>query len=253
MTMHRLPREAFLKSRFLPLWGLLGFQAGFINSFGFLACQRFVSHVTGFGTQVGMSIGAGQYAFAIEMLGAPFFFIFGSFTSACLTVVREERGLPPRYDGVIGLMPWMILACAVLGFAGVFGPFTETLLLPRDFVLLFSLSLICGMQNGCFTTMSHGQIRTTHLTGISTDFGTDLARSVFGRLEGGRRALVLQTNRVRMMTFFAFSLGAVLSAFMENRLGYLGLGIPVVTSTVVWIFARRVKREIDHDRGLLTE
>ena len=243
--MYRLRREEFLQSRFLGLWALLGFQAGFINSFGFLACQRFVSHITGFGTQVGMAIGVGEYAFAFEMLGAPFFFIFGSFVSAIATVVRAEGGSEPRYDRIIGIMPWMILVCAIMGFMGWFGTFGETLLLPRDFALLFALSFICGMQNGCFSTMTHGQIRTTHLTGLSTDFGTDLARTLFGRLEDNARILIVRTNTVRATTFLAFSSGAVFSAFIENRQGYVGLGFPVLTSAVVWLYTRRISARLN--------
>jgi uncharacterized membrane protein YoaK (UPF0700 family) len=45
--MYRLEKHEFVKSPYLLLWSLLGFQAGYINAFGFLACGRYVSHLTG--------------------------------------------------------------------------------------------------------------------------------------------------------------------------------------------------------------
>jgi uncharacterized membrane protein YoaK (UPF0700 family) len=47
--------DVFTKQKML-LWLLSAFKAGFINSSGFLLSGKYVSHVTGFGTQVGMAM-----------------------------------------------------------------------------------------------------------------------------------------------------------------------------------------------------
>lgn len=240
--MHRLEREEFLKSRFLALWAMLGFQAGFINSFGFLSCQRYVSHVTGFGTQVGVALAEGRHWFAIEMFGAPLFFICGSSLSSFLTLVQIERGRKPHYHWVAALMPVFLIVIAVMGQQGVFGPFGEKMLQLRDFILLFSLSLICGLQNGCFTTLTKGQIRTTHLTGISTDIGTDLARTWFGKQDVKERELMKRANISRITTFAAFTGGAVLSTWIDEQMGYLALLIPAGTASIAWWVIDRIRR-----------
>ena len=49
------------------LWLSLAFQGGFMNAGGFLACHRFVSHVTGYGTHVGVALGREEYLGAFEM------------------------------------------------------------------------------------------------------------------------------------------------------------------------------------------
>jgi uncharacterized membrane protein YoaK (UPF0700 family) len=60
-----------LKKENSILWCLLAFQAGFINAGGFIACHRFVSHVTGYGTHVGLSFSQEGFWLALEMMVAP--------------------------------------------------------------------------------------------------------------------------------------------------------------------------------------
>lgn len=238
--MYRLEREDFLKSPLIFLWAVLGFQAGFINAFGFLACGRYVSHVTGIGTQIGLSIAESQLQIALELIGFPLAFMFGAFFSGVFTSARLERGLKPRYDLMTFFMPFIIMVVAIMGWYGFFGDFGETLTRTRDFILLFTLSFACGLQNGCFATLTKGQIRTTHLTGISTDLGTDLARLFFGKLNRAERNLVVRANISRFSTFVAFSLGSIISVFATNSLHYVALIVPFISAlmvafTIMWV------------------
>jgi uncharacterized membrane protein YoaK (UPF0700 family) len=247
--MYRLEPQDFVKNRFVGLWSLLAFQAGFINSIGFLACHRFVSHVTGFGTQVGITLGKSQYLLAAEMLSAPASFILGAWANGYMTVARKARGHVPRYDLVTLLMPLILLVLLTAGVNGYLGPFGEPLLLFRDFFFLSSLSFLCGMQNACFATLTKGQIRTTHLTGISTDIGTDLALALNGNLPAGERQMAIRRNFMRGMTFVSFSTGALISAMIDTRLQYWSLGVPLATSTFVAAIFFFVKYELDVKEG----
>lgn len=243
--MYRLEREEFVQPQYVSLWSTLGFQAGFINAFGFLACGRYVSHVTGVGTQIGVALAEQRLLFALELVGFPLFFIVGSFCSAFLTSARIERGLKPRFDVVTALLPLFLLLLVSLGGAGVFGNFGEQLILARDFFLLFSLSFVCGMQNGCFATLTKGQIRTTHLTGISTDIGTDLARLWFGQLNGTEMELTRKTNFSRIATFASFASGSIVSVLVSNKLQYQALAVPLLTSTIAFIAVRVISKQLD--------
>lgn len=231
--MHRLDKQDYLSYPMIGLWIVLGFQAGFINSFGFLACGRFVSHVTGFGTQIGSSLASRELSVAFELVGFPFFFIFGAAVSGALTAARAERGLKPRYDLVATFLPLTLFAAAIAGPYGVFGQFGADFKSPRDFLLLYTLTFMCGMQNGCFATMTKGQIRTTHLTGIATDIGTDLSRWLFGSLSQLEYQMVKRANITRISTFLAFAIGSILSVMATQMIEYMALLIPAMTSTAV--------------------
>jgi uncharacterized membrane protein YoaK (UPF0700 family) len=233
--MYRLRAEDYVKNRFVGLWSVLAFQAGFINSIGFLAFHKFVSHMTGYGSQIGINLGRGEKLIALETLSAPIAFVLGAWFSGCLTVARSARGERPIFLG----------ALLVAGENGLFGEFGEPLVFTRDFLFLATLSFVCGMQNACFATLTKGQIRTTHLTGISTDFGTDLALITSGNLSDPELRMARRRNFMRFMTFFSFTFGAILSALVDSQLKFMALAVPCITSTLVAFVFFKVKFEID--------
>jgi uncharacterized membrane protein YoaK (UPF0700 family) len=230
------PKEKVLKHKYLPLWSLLSFQAGFINSFGFLACGRFVSHVTGFGTQVGLALGEGNWLFALEMFGTPFFFILGAFFSGLYTSGRQAKKLHPRYELVSAAFPLIIAVLLFGGVSGWFGPFGEELLFLHDFALLFSLSFACGLQNACFTTLTGGFIRTTHLTGLSTDLGIDLSKSLTVGLEKSERSALRKSNITRIACFLSFAAGSIVSIRISKDYHYYSLAAPLISSLLIFGF-----------------
>jgi uncharacterized membrane protein YoaK (UPF0700 family) len=243
--MYRLERQEFVQPQFVSLFSLLSFQAGFLNAFGFVACGRYVSHVTGFGTQIGTAIANNYLTVALELVGFPLSYILGSFVSGFITIAKIEKKMKPRFNVVVGIFPVLILTLACLGMADFFGPFGQDYLNFRDFLLLYSLTFACGMQNGCFATLTKGQIRTTHLTGIVTDIGTDLSRLCFGRLSEQERELTKKTNFSRIMTFFSFTIGSIVSVTVAPLWGFWSLGVPMFTSFVVFVSVLVVSKMLD--------
>ncbi|RZA07502.1 MAG: DUF1275 domain-containing protein [Proteobacteria bacterium] len=243
--MYRLEREDFVRPRYIALWALLAFQAGFINTFGYFALGRSVSHVTGFGTQIGIALAESRLLIAVDLLMFPLFFVLGSFVSALYTSARIERSRRPSYGRITLAMPIILFTLMAMGSFGVFGPFGEEFIYNRDFALLFLLAFFCGMQNGCFATMTKGQVRTTHLTGVSTDLGTDAARMFFGRLEEEEYALTQRVQISRLATIVCFASGSILSAQISSVYGYTVLALPFATSAVAYLAARQTSRLLD--------
>lgn len=243
--MYRLEREDFVRSRYLMLWSILSFQAGFINTFGFLAVGRSVSHVTGFATQIGMALASNRVLIAVDLVAFPLFFVLGAFFSALFTSARIERGRRPAYGRITLAMPFILLALLLAGRAGAFGPYGEEFRYTRDFAFLFLLAFFCGMQNGCFATMTKGQIRTTHLTGVSTDLGTDAARMLYGRLDGKELSLTRRTQVARILTIVSFALGSLSSAVLSPEYGYGVLLLPFLSSSLAFLAARKTSSVLD--------
>ncbi len=243
--MYRLERQDFVQPQFVSLFSLLSFQSGFLNAFGFVACGRYVSHVTGFGTQIGSAIATEKAMLALELIGFPLSYVLGSFVSGFITVAKIEKKMKPRFNIVVGLFPLLILGLTFLGMMGFFGPFGQDFLSFRDFLLLYSLTFACGMQNGCFATLTKGQIRTTHLTGIVTDIGTDLSRLCFGKLSEEERELTKKTNFSRIMTFLSFTIGSIVSVTVAPFWGFLSLAVPLFTSLVVFVSVCIVSKMLD--------
>ncbi|WP_435018061.1 YoaK family protein [Tundrisphaera sp. TA3] len=224
------------------LWLLLGFQSGFMNAGGFLACHQFVSHMTGYGTTVGVSIGTGDYIRSFELALAPLFFLAGAAYAGWLVDRRLILGLEPRLEAGILTLAIMNVAVFVGDASGLFGPFGEPLVMQRDFLLLFCLCFACGLQNGLFTGLTEGKVRTTHMTGPTTDIGLTLAK-VFTLHRGDpERGKLTRLNLLRVKIVVAFSGGSLIAALVFQQITFEGFAIPAATSLFVLWYVRRLLR-----------
>lgn len=219
------------------IWSALAFQAGVINAGGVLACHRFVTHTTGFATAFGTEVANGRLWAAMGMLSVPAFFVSGAMISAFLVDRRLIQNKAPKYAAVLFLM--MILTGVTL-FAGVdgeFGTFGEPLSLTRDYVLLAILSLTSGLQNAMVTTAFGAIVRTTHLTGISTDLGIGVVRLLSRAQKPEQRRNEFRATWMRLGIISSFILGSTLASFVYLSIQYWGFIIPFIISTTLWMIS----------------
>lgn len=213
----------------------MAFQAGLFNIGGFMACHRFVSHVTGFATFFGNEISAAHYGPALGMLTVPTFFLAGAALSGQLVDVRLKLHKKPKYYLSFGLIFFLALAVYIGGEFGVFGVFGEPVDGTRDYVLLALLCLTCGVQNGTITTVSKSVVRTTHLTGITTDLGIGIARFLNREKLHGPIDDEVKANLMRVGIIFFFGFGSVVGGIIFRRFEYGGFLVPALTSgTLFW-------------------
>jgi uncharacterized membrane protein YoaK (UPF0700 family) len=222
------------------LWLLLAFQAGYVNAAGFIACHRFVSHMTGFGTQMSLSLAEGKLLAGFEMLLAPVSFILGCILSAILIDKRLHTGKEAHVRTSAMLQCGLLLLVLIGGNLEIFGEFGEPLELQRDFALLFILCFMCGMQNATFTSLTNGQIRTTHLTGLSTDLGIHFIRNRYVDVPEEKREELVQVNWLRLYTFASFFTGSAISALVMIIGEYQGFLLPVGTSLIIVLYIHYV-------------
>lgn len=225
--------------RHLPSWALLAFAAGAVNAGAFLACQRFVSHVTGTLTHVGVGAGVGKLI-ALEYLLVVACFIMGA-TSAVLLVRRLGRSGDHPWWLPLMIVAGLVGLVAMLGHGGAFGVFGSAVETPEDFGLLALLSVAMGMQNASVAASTGLAVRTTHMTGPATDLSIALATLLAGEraeMETAWRSAVLRGTKI-----VAFVLGGVAMVPLAARIGFLSFIIPAaacVSATVLSFTPRRV-------------
>lgn len=218
----------------------MAFQAGVLNIGGFMACHRFVSHVTGFATFFGVEVSQNpDNAFhSVGMLVVPLFFLLGAMLSGQLVDIRLKQHKKPRYYFTFGIIFLLTLIVFSGGLTGAFGIFGEELAFRHNYVLLIVLCLICGIQNGTITTVSRSVVRTTHLTGITTDLGIGIIRFL-NRSRIDQKSEEMQNNtRANMMRIgiiIFFGAGSVAGGFAFRYFGFLGFLIPVATSGTLFL------------------
>jgi uncharacterized membrane protein YoaK (UPF0700 family) len=226
MILH--PQETLMRRQHLTSWALLSFSAGAVNAGALLACQRFVSHVTGTATRIGVDARQTLALDYLLVLGA---FIAGAALAILLArVVRRDPSAAPAYWAPLGLVACFLVAIAVLGSAGAFDAFGGTVETPRDFALLAGLSLTMGMQSAAVAASTGLAVRTTHMTGPSTDIGIALAQ--LSSTDAVERAAARSSLALRSTKLFSFITGGALMAVLCARLEYLAFAFPAVTISI---------------------
>lgn len=220
----------------VAIWMAMAFQAGVLNIGGFMACHRFVSHVTGFATYLGVEVSqTPDNAFHwVGMLVVPLFFLLGAMLSGQLVDLRLKLHKKPRYYITFGVIFGLTLIVLFGGVFGLFGKFGEPLALRRDYALLILLCLICGIQNGTITSVSKSVLRTTHLTGITTDLGIGLVRFLNRAKLNDTSNEVSRANLMRIGIILFFGVGSVAGGFAFKKFGYGGFTMPALTSGILF-------------------
>jgi len=200
------------------LGAVLAFVAGAINAGGFLAVQRYTSHMTGIVSAIADDLVLGQLLLAAAGLISLGFFIAGAMTTAILTNWARRRAMHSEYALSLLLEAMLLL---LFGLVGANLHFWTELLLPSTVLLL---CFLMGLQNAVVTKISRAEIRTTHMTGVITDLGIELGRLVYWNRGGpGAHGLVLADRpRLRLLAgilglFFA---GGIVGALAFKHFGF---------------------------------
>lgn len=215
--------ETIYSPRHVPSWLLLAGAAGFINGFGFLTCQQFVSHVTGTVTRMGLE-------WRDLVLMAEYSTIFLSFLGGAVAAVvlirfRARAGGRDRWSTPLVLVAVILAGVSIAGHYGGFGPFGVTLVMDRPPVLLLSLlGFAAGLQNASVASTTGMAVRTTHLTGPTTDIGMLVGAACFSG--GDERRAALAGAALRGGMAISFATGAGLSLPMTIWFDYLALLAP---------------------------
>jgi uncharacterized membrane protein YoaK (UPF0700 family) len=181
---------AVLSARHAPSMLLLALAAGAVNAGAFAACERFVTHVTGTVTQIGLDVG--EWVLMLEYTAVLIGFILGAMASVVAIQGRALTGKRPLHAVPLVATAIVLIAIGLAGSAGAFGPIGGQIEEVADFALLFCLAFAMGLMNASVASSTAVAVRTTHMTGPATDFGVSLAVAWFSR--GEKRCVDLKMS-----------------------------------------------------------
>jgi uncharacterized membrane protein YoaK (UPF0700 family) len=230
---------------------LMAFQAGAINSAGYIICHRFVSHVTGFATLVGIDIANVSVVSALSMASVPLFFLVGVMISAYFVDMRTAIHKTPQHTFLISTIAGLMYLVAIGGYLGWFGPFESPFNSLPNYPLIVILCLACGIQNGSITSASGSIIRTTHLTGNTTDLGLSLVRIIAHRHIAEIKQKEILTTFIRVGIIGSFILGSTIGAIIFLRIKFIGFLLPAFISSglILWDIADRLHHKFGVRHG----
>jgi uncharacterized membrane protein YoaK (UPF0700 family) len=221
------------------LWNSLAFQAGFVNVGGLLACHRFVTHTTGFATHFGVEMATGNFSLALSIVSVPLFFLTGSTLAAFFTDRRSIHNKKPNFTILFLLMFFCYGIVTVLGINNWFGKFGSELSITDDYFLLGLLSLSSGIQNAMITSISNSVVRTTHLTGLTTDLGIGLVRIFSHPSSHPLRQQEWKATGMRIGIIVCFIFGSWMGASLYLKYHYFGFLGPLLITSIYLVLCIR--------------
>jgi uncharacterized membrane protein YoaK (UPF0700 family) len=214
--------NAVFSWRHLPSWLLLAFSAGAVNVIAFLACSRFVTHVTGTVSSIGMDASAVTLALDYGVvLGC---FVAGAMSATALLDGRHFQKRRPLFALPLVIVALVLALVGAAGLLGVFGTFGGTVEDPHDFAFLSVLAFAMGLQNAAVATSTGLLVRTTHMTGPATDLGVHLTTALYA--EGDTRKTALRHAGLRAGKIAAFATGGAVGAALARAHGFGAFFVP---------------------------
>lgn len=210
---------------FRRLGYLMAALAGAINAGGFFAVARYTSHVTGALSTAADMVYQEDWYTALYYLSGVIAFILGA-THSGWTILWAKR---QRFRSSYGLSMWLEAVYLLLfGLVGFFIAGSEIVQISLFLMLCF----IMGMHNTVITVLSHSVIRSTHMTGVATDLGTELAKVLYYSKSQNPRLPNVRVDRPKMKLlvglFLSFLVGGGVGAWGYHKVSY-HFTLPVAT------------------------
>lgn len=195
---------------------ILAFIAGAVNAGGFLAVNYYTSHMSGVVSSIADFIVLNRF----EMAAAAFIFLlsftFGAATSSIIMGIAKDKNMTSKFA-----LPLMLEAVLLM----IFGVAADNSLNFRFFSINATISLLCfimGVQNAIITRASDARIRTTHVTGISTDIGIEIGRFLYSCFGNNKKSPFNSENfKLYISLLLSFLGGGICGAFSFKYFGFI--------------------------------
>ena len=194
---------------------------------------------------------------SIELLIIPIAFILGGFLTSWILDRNYSSDKIPNYPIVQSLITILLGTIAILVSSGTFETSVPLARDGKSICLIGLLCLVCGMKNALTTWASYGKIRTTHLTGLSTDIGLQLPKFFRSEESKSRYPEPKRVTYVRIITLVSFSFGSCIAGALVPIIGYkifyLTFGISSFLLAVSVIHRQKLQQAIYIDQQLIGE
>jgi uncharacterized membrane protein YoaK (UPF0700 family) len=206
----------------------MAFIAGMVNVASFLIFFSFSSNVTGYFAIFAAEMTKGDYYQVLMVIGWIFLFFAGSFTSNFIVIHFRRRGQYTAHAVPV------ILEMGCLLMVGLYGQFAYQETLRETEALLAIMFFAMGLQNGLTAGISNFAVKTTHLTGATTDLGILL--SMFTKEKFRNNTELVNKAKLIASTFFAFITGALTAGLIYPMLQFGIFYVVCILLTLVVLY-----------------
>jgi len=204
----------------LQLATLLSFVAGVVNINGVFYVKTLTTNVTGHFAFFAEEFVLTNYRLAAIYIAYVICFLLGSFVSGFLMqlIARRKKRMSPV------LLP-ILLEMFTITMVWYYS-YTAEWTTQKVHIVAASLLFAMSVQNTLVTLVSNSIVRTTHLTGMFTDLGIELAQLFFYGKPTDRRKLK-QSIFLRLAIIVFFFLGCIIGGFLYKFVSFHALLLAV--------------------------
>ena len=212
----------------LKLGVLTALVAGMINVSSLIIFFSFTSNVTGYYAILASEIVKGNIYQALIVLSWIFLFFFGGFVSNLIVISLNSRNTYLAHS-----LP-IVLEIICLAFVGIYGSFVYQETLRETEVLVSIMLFAMGLQNGLTASISNFSVKTTHLTGATTDLG--IFFSMFTKKRFRNNRAITDKAKLIFSIFISYVAGAIIASYYFNIIRFKIFYVACLVLIVVLLY-----------------
>ncbi|GGZ12963.1 hypothetical protein GCM10007049_00870 [Echinicola pacifica] len=196
----------------IRLGSLTAFSAGMVNVVSVMLFFAFTSNVTGHYAVLAEEIAKGNWYQAAVVASWILLFFLGGFIANCVIINFNKN-----YTYLAHAIPIILEICCLL-IVGTYVQYYYRESLVETELLIGLMLFAMGIQNGLTASISNSAVKTTHLTGLTTDLG--MLFSMFTRREYRKNKQLRGKLKTQLAIMSAYLSGGVAAGLIYINYGY---------------------------------
>ena len=196
----------------IQLGSLTAFSAGMVNVISVIIFFAFTSNVTGHYAILAQEISNGNYYQALVVFGWIALFFLGNFTSNIIVINFRDRNAYLAHS-----IPIILEILCLLAVGTYIQYYYQETLLETE-LMVSSMLFAMGIQNGLTATISNSAVKTTHLTGLTTDLG--ILASLFTKKENRENPELRNKWRLLVTIMASYLIGGICAGYIYLTIAY---------------------------------
>ncbi|PHY94786.1 DUF1275 family protein [Acetobacter pomorum] len=204
MLLREKSQRSFQMNR--QLGSSLAIVAGAVNVLGFMQLGYYCANMTGNASSIALKVDSLDFGTAFLSLALIISFVLGAIVCTLLVNMGRRKGWGAVYAFSLVLEAVILVALGVNFICVSHNP-------ERDRVATFVLSFVMGLQNATVTRISGSVVRTTHVTGMLTDLGIEIAdwiESFYHKVDAAHLNIIKKRLWLHAQIVFCFIVGGIL-------------------------------------------
>ena len=201
----------------LVLSSFTAFTAGMTNVAGIMACYTVTANVTGHTAAFAKHMLERNWFEMFIVLMWIFMFMLGAFIAHFFIRSFAYKGSYVAHALPIIFEALILLSVSVYGMLLFDETETETILITA--MLLLSM----GVQNSAVSVISGSGIKTSHLTGLLTDLGSDVSEWLHPKTP--RPGSLKRKLQLRFTILFCYIIGALIGGILFLKISFITFSI----------------------------